>query len=312
MTQGRDGAKVRQRRRARGDPLDLGALRACLVVRQAGSFRSAATILDLQPSILSRRVRALEDHLGVSLFHRMANGVSPTNAAAAFLDTADRLLGELDAAVLRAGAAGAGKEGVLQIGLIWTIANGEAQATMKAFKAASPDISLRVREGGSAQIAAAAFDREIDIGFLAGRQPLEGLDQWRVWTEQMMLVLPAEKAHGMTRASWPDLVGHPILVGDQDDWVSLKDHLTVQTGQVPQFVIHKCSREGILSLIAAGDGVTLAPASSGFANTPGFAFVPIEEPGAAIALYAVWLPSNDNPALRRFVALLKRRFPKPA
>lgn len=312
MTQGCDGAKVRQRRRARGDPLDLGALRACLVVRQTGSFRSAATILDLQPSILSRRVRALEDHLGVSLFHRMANGVRPTNAAAAFLDTADRLLGELDAAVLRAGAAGAGKEGVLQIGLIWTIANGEAQATMKAFKAVAPDVSLGVREGGSAQIAATVFDREIDIGFLAGRQPLEGLDQWRVWTEQMMLVLPAEKAQGMSRARWPDLIGHPILVGDQDDWVSLKDHLTVQTGQIPQFVIHNCSREGILSLIASGAGVTVAPASSGFASTPGFAFVPIEEPGAAIPLYAVWLPTNDNPALRRFVALLKRRFPKPA
>jgi DNA-binding transcriptional LysR family regulator len=312
MAQGREGTKVRQRRRSRGDPLDIGGLRACLVVREAGSFRSAAAILDLQPSILSRRVRALEDHLGVSLFHRMANGARPTNAATAFLDTVDRVLGELDAAVMRAGAAGAGKEGMLQIGLIWTIANGEAQATMKTFKAAAPDVSLGVREGGSAQIAAAVFDREIDIGFLAGRQPLEGLDQWRVWTEQMMLVLPAEKAEGMTEASWPDLLAHPILVGDQDDWVSLKDHLTAQTGQVPQFAIHKCPREGILSLIASGAGVTVAPASSGFANTPGFAFVPIREPGAAIPLYAVWLPSNDNPALRRFVALLKKRFPKPA
>jgi DNA-binding transcriptional LysR family regulator len=257
-------------------------------------------------------VRSLEDYLGVSLFHRLPNGAKPTNAAMIFFLSVEQALGEIDRAVERAHGAGAAREGQLRIGLIWTIANGEAQKTIKAFRSAVSDVELGIREGGSAQIAAAVFDLDIDIGFLAGRQPLEGLDQWRVWTEQMMLVLPAEKAQGMTRATWPDLIGHPILVGDQDDWVSLKDHLTAQTGQVPQFVIHKCSREGFLSLIAAGDGVTVAPASSGFANTPGFAFIPIEEPGAAIPLYAVWLPSNDNPALRRFVALLRRRFPKPA
>ena len=167
---------------------------------------------------------------------------------------------------------------MLQIGLIWTIAKGQAQATMKAFRAAAPDVSLGVGEGGSARIAAAVFDREIDIGFLAGRQLLEGLDQWRVWTEQMMLVLPVEKAEGMTHSSRLDLLAHPILAGDQDDRVALEDHLIAQTGQVPQFAIHKCSREGILSLIASGAGVMVAPASSGFANTPGFAFVPIGEP----------------------------------
>ena len=122
--------------------------------RGSGEFRSAAAILDLQPSILSRRVRALEDHPGVSLFHRMANGARPTNAATAFLGTVDRALGELDAAVMRAGAAGAGKEGMLPIGLIWTIANGQTQATMKAFREAAPDVSLDVGEGGSARIAA--------------------------------------------------------------------------------------------------------------------------------------------------------------
>jgi DNA-binding transcriptional LysR family regulator len=179
--------------------------------RGSGEFRSAAAILDLQPSILSSRVWAQEDHPGVSLLHRMANGARSTNAATAFLGTVHRALGELDAAVMRAGVAGAGKEGMLQIGLIWTIANSQAQATMKAFRAAAPDVSLGVGEGGSARIAAAVFDRQIDIGFLAGRQPLEGLDQWRVWPEQMMLVLPVEKAEGITHSPWSDLLAHPIL-----------------------------------------------------------------------------------------------------
>ena len=80
------------------------------------------------------------------------------------------------------------------------------------------------------------------------------------------------------------LAGSPDSGGDQNDRVSLKDHLTGQTGQVPQFAIHKCAREGILSLIASGAGVTVAPASSGFANTPGFAFVPIGEPRSRFTL----------------------------
>ena len=60
---------------------------------------------------MSRHVRALEDHLGVSLFERDRTGVRVTNAGARFLQQAREALAQLDQASKRAGAAGRGADG---------------------------------------------------------------------------------------------------------------------------------------------------------------------------------------------------------
>ena len=56
-----------------------------LLVADHLSFRGAAAALGIRQSAVSRRVRALEDELGVSLFERHHTGVRVTNAGARFL-----------------------------------------------------------------------------------------------------------------------------------------------------------------------------------------------------------------------------------
>jgi DNA-binding transcriptional LysR family regulator len=289
--------------------LDLDAVRASLSAQASGSFRAAAALAHVKPSVVSRQIRRLEDFLGVSLFHRTSRGSRPTNAGTVFLNACAGAIDLLEQAVHAARQAGAGEQGTLAIGLIWTIANGEARTTLSEQRRIAPDVEISIREGGAAQIAAAVFDRVLDVGFLAGRYPLHGLDQHRVWSEQMMLVLPEADAAGLDAAHWSDLARGPILVGDHDDWTSLQRYLESQADLKFTYVVHRCSREAILSLIVSGAGITVAPASTSFRGTPGVAFVPIDEPGATIPLYAVWLPSNDNPALRRFLSLLRRLYP---
>ena len=46
---------------------DIAALRSALLVREHLGFRRASVVLGVNPSVLSRRVLALEDALGVSL-----------------------------------------------------------------------------------------------------------------------------------------------------------------------------------------------------------------------------------------------------
>jgi DNA-binding transcriptional LysR family regulator len=53
---------------------DIAALRSALMVREHLGFRRASEVLGVNPSVLSRRVLALEDALGVSLFQRSSGG----------------------------------------------------------------------------------------------------------------------------------------------------------------------------------------------------------------------------------------------
>lgn len=60
--------------------LPLNALRAFAEAVRENSFKAAASRLGVTPGAVSRQVKQLEDHLGVVLFERHANGVCATEA----------------------------------------------------------------------------------------------------------------------------------------------------------------------------------------------------------------------------------------
>jgi DNA-binding transcriptional LysR family regulator len=89
-----------------------------LLVGEYLSFRRAARVLGVRQSAVSRRVRELEDELGVSLFERDRAGVRVTNAGALFLEQARNALEQLSHAATAAEAAGRGAVGKLSVGIL--------------------------------------------------------------------------------------------------------------------------------------------------------------------------------------------------
>ena len=104
-------------RRTKGVPspaLTLISVSQALLVGEYLSFRRVATVLGVRQSAVSRRVRELEDELGVSLFERHHAGVRITNAGVRFLQEARAALLQLDQAVKTATAAGSGTIGRIE------------------------------------------------------------------------------------------------------------------------------------------------------------------------------------------------------
>ena len=60
-------------------------------VMDAGSFRGAAKVLGLSPSVVSHHVSQLEDHLGFALLYRTTRRISLTDAGAELLESARRM-----------------------------------------------------------------------------------------------------------------------------------------------------------------------------------------------------------------------------
>ncbi|WP_240537008.1 helix-turn-helix domain-containing protein, partial [Bradyrhizobium elkanii] len=61
-------------------PAHLLALQAFDVAVRLGSFKEAAGVLNVSASAISHRIRNLEIHLGVALFHRTHRVVRPSPA----------------------------------------------------------------------------------------------------------------------------------------------------------------------------------------------------------------------------------------
>ncbi|MES2495810.1 MAG: LysR family transcriptional regulator [Pseudomonadota bacterium] len=70
-------------------------LTAFVAVADQRGFAAAARTLGTSPPAITRAVAALENHLGVSLFHRSTRAVSLTDEGAAFLEPARRILADL-------------------------------------------------------------------------------------------------------------------------------------------------------------------------------------------------------------------------
>ncbi len=73
----------------------LSNIAAFVHVAEAGSFATAAKRLHLANSVISKRVKDLEDDLGVRLLHRTTRQVRLTDAGYRYLEHARRLLHEL-------------------------------------------------------------------------------------------------------------------------------------------------------------------------------------------------------------------------
>lgn len=71
-----------------GQVIDFRLFRYALVAAEHGSFRRAATTLNVQQSGVSRGVKNLEHRLGTELFVRGPAGVRPTPAGDRFLKEA--------------------------------------------------------------------------------------------------------------------------------------------------------------------------------------------------------------------------------
>jgi DNA-binding transcriptional LysR family regulator len=110
--------------------IGLKHLRYAEVAERCGSFRKAADLLAIKQSNLSRRVRQLEEQLGIALFERTNGGVRPTPAGRGFINGARRVLIELQIVIDGAKAVGRGDAGYLTIGFYTSLSAGNLRASL--------------------------------------------------------------------------------------------------------------------------------------------------------------------------------------
>lgn len=277
---------------------DIAALRSALMVREHLGFRRASEVLGVNPSVLSRRVLALEDALGVSLFQRASGGARPTGAGERFLAEVERALELLAKAVVRAGAAGRGEVGRLRLGHVWPVAAGPAEALLRAYRRSAGDVELDLRNGSAADLVGAVLDRELDAALIGLEDAPAGLDRLSLWAEPWLLARPSDG---------PDepLGQAPVLCAASDDWSRIQRLVADRGGARSGVRVQMTSHDGVLGLVAAGVGHAVVPQSVAQANRAAVSFSPLSGHSAPLQLTAVWRPDHDNPALRRFVSLLR-------
>jgi DNA-binding transcriptional LysR family regulator len=289
--------------------IDFVSITQGLIVAECLSFRRAATVLGVRQSTVSRRVRALEDKLGVSLFERHSGGVRLTAAGNRFLDRARFALVQLEHAVDSAGAAGRGESGTLRVGIVSSMAAGFLRELVHSYVERHPDVGLQISEGGLREHVALISKGRVDVAFVMGTPAIPNCDIAQFWTERLFVALPA--GHPLCereQVEWQDLHEERFIVRQSDAGLAIHDHVIkrlADLGHHPSVQRLDVGRETLVHLVALGLGIGFTSEAAIAMSFPGVIFRPIAGDAEILPFSAVWSPSNDNPAFRRFLSLAR-------
>ncbi len=290
--------------------LDLRFLGYAITAAEHRSFRRAAVALGLSQSTVSRRIKILEDRLGIILFRRHRFGVELTEQGARFLASAqidaERL--QRTAREVKLGRQAAPRE--LRLGVSDPLAGKILRHVLAKFRARHPEIFVEVEDASHEALLRRIDDGTLDIALVAGRLPSRGMRSLLLWEEKTLLAL--SRRHKLVRRStidWRDLVDDTFLIGDCETSREIEAYLVrcfAGVGSHPRIQVHKVRHAGILDLTALGVGITVTANSFVPIDTlQEIVLRPLPSSEPSIAPVAVWHPNNFSESLRIMLDVLK-------
>jgi DNA-binding transcriptional LysR family regulator len=246
--------------------LDIGLLRNFLVCTRLGSISRAAQSLGRTQPALSQQLRRLEDIVGEALLRRAAKGVSLTEAGAAFLPYAERILALSGEAL--AGFPGAKLSGRCSVGVIEDFMGTALPAVFADFGRLHPETTLEVVSllGMETQPALDAGRIQLalcDTAFLAG--PLR-------WRKRVPMLWAAAEYFDASMDPLP-----LVMFSEPCPWRGLVQSALSAAGKSSRIVFESGSLTAVQAAVRAGLGVTtLLPTAmaQGIVSAPVSQFLP--------------------------------------
>jgi len=297
--------------------MELRHLRYFVAVAEEGHITRAAARLGIQQPPLSQQIRALETELEVQLFRRKPRGVELTQAGEALLAEARMILDRVEHAIVAARRTARGDAGRIGLGFTSSASfHAFVPRIIREFREASPLVSLTLEEAGTGELVDGLRAERIDAAFV--RSPIGAvaeLDVHSVLEEQMVAALPAghRLAGRTTRLPLAALEEETFILYRRPLGPGLYDAIIAacqRAGYSPHIGQEAPRMLATLSLVAAGLGVTLIPASMRRMGIEGVAYRPLDHKAGLIApLNLACRRGETAPAVRRFIALVRQTAP---
>lgn len=293
--------------------IEFRHLRYFVAVAETLHFGKAAQQLGMAQPPLSQQIRALEDRLGHPLFERTTRGVQLTRVGHFFLDRARNLLAKLSEDVETARRLAEGQEGVLTVGFSGSTMFTALPKAILLYRNTNPKVDLRLRELATADQLASLMDRTLDLGFLRDGEARDGLTIETILREPFVAVIPAHhKLRTKGLISPRELKDEPFVLFARKMGNLAYDRTVAcceADGFRPNFVQDAPQWPTVLRLIAAGLGVSLAPACVASVRTPGVLFKKVRsQHWTSIDIGMRTKP--ENPATDAFLTMARKEFSK--
>lgn len=235
-----------------------------VTIAGAGSISRAAESLAIAQPALSRRIAALEHHLGAAVFVRGARGISLTPAGQSLASDGAAILKSVADAKRRAQSIACGETGSLKIGFIGSSANLPLMSrAILDFRRERPNVHLDLQRGRSEEIIRSVQKGKIDIGigYLLVEDDLQSIEIQR---ERYVLASPRGHRLSQPPVTLADLHDEPLVAYESAIGGRAYEEVMAQLSSrriSPRAVQWGESEETLLELVSVGIGCAIVGAS---------------------------------------------------
>ncbi len=291
--------------------IEVRHLRYFLAVAETLHFSKAAAQLGMAQPPLSQQIRSLERILGYPLFERTTRGVRLTKVGQYFRECSQNTVTKIQDDVEMARRLGSGQEGVLTVGFSGSVMLTTLPKAIERYRRAYPRVELRLRELVTAEQMPSLLDGALDLGFLRDGEPRDGLSIESILRERFIAVLPARhRLAGRATIRPGDLRNEPFVLFARRMGPLAFDR-TISCCEVEGFrpnVVQEAPQwPTVVRLVAAGSGISLAPACVANFAMPGVVYKKVRSrhwTSIDIGLK----PNLDNPAVEALLSIVRRQF----
>lgn len=238
--------------------MQIKSLEIFIRVVKLGSFSEAAKVLHTVQSNVTNHIKKLETELKVELLHRQ-NPVQPTRAGMQLYGYAEKML-HLQKELLDTFAHHQlAANFPLEIGSMETTAAVRLPALFRNLQESTPDFLFALSTAPSRELIDLVKASKLDCAFVANHAPIEGMFNFHVWTEKLVLI--------SSKKAPPQLSKEYLL---QKKFIAFKQgcsyrkaiDLFLSSYHLPAVnIIEMGSLDGIVSCVSLEVGLAILPIS---------------------------------------------------
>ena len=293
--------------------IEFRHLRYFLAVAETLHFSKAAAQLGMAQPPLSQQIRSLERILGYPLFQRTTRGVRLTKVGEYFRERARNTVTKMQDDVEMARRLGSGHEGVLTVGFSGSVMLTTLPKAIERYRRLYPKVELRLRELVTAEQMPSLLDGTLDLGFLRDGEPQDGLALESILRERFIAVLPTRHRLASKVTIRPgDLRSEPFVLFARRMGPLAFDRTIAcceAEGFRPNVVQVAPQWPTVVRLVAAGSGISLAPACVANFAMPGVLYKKVRSRHWS-SIDIGLRPNLDNPAVEALLSIVRSQFSK--
>jgi LysR family transcriptional regulator, regulator for metE and metH len=241
--------------------LEIRHLQLVAAIADAGTMTSAASRLHLTQSALSHQLREIESRLEVPLFLRLGKRMVVTDAGRRVLDSARRVLADLEAAEHELRLMAGGTSGVIRVCTQCNTGYHWLPGVLASFNRKYPEVTVDVMPDATDHPVAALIEGRVDLAILSRDIEDERLRIRPLFMDEMVALVPPR--HALARRGWvsPAQLAreHLLLYSSAREESFVLKHVLGPAGLVPSRLSFVMLTEAMIAMAHAGLGVAVLP-----------------------------------------------------